>query len=254
MRVSAIFLLFGAFVIFKSTNSYYCDVGQHVVEQWEQLKLNVTYNRAICCEVSDEQWGLIAWYFLRVGSHLNVTEIVREVDFDKQTLYMNHFVKDLNRHTALEYYTHRVLYNMEDEQADKEDAFNDNTYQWHPEYSKRNRTYYVEEDKLNVRGQILKKNWYREDDPTSGSVVLATTIELIDHFLNDRKSKHPFHSKRAHYVILIYKQPHIDDNDWDQLASNILAKLWKVHGILNVIILAACRPNSVSGQISNSLL
>ncbi|XP_055326068.1 uncharacterized protein LOC129579908 [Sitodiplosis mosellana] len=159
---------------------------------------------------------------------------------------MSHFVKDLHLHTGLEYYTHQIRYNVQDKQTDKKDIFNDNTYQWHPELSKHgNSTYYVEEDKLNIRAQILKKNWNREDEPASGSVVLATNIKIIDHFLSDKKSKHPFQSKRTYYVILIYREPLIEDDNWDRLASRILAKLWKVHGILNAIVLATCRQNSV---------
>lgn len=246
MQVSVIFFLFSALVIFEGGAFYYCNVEEDVAEQWEQL--NLFYNRTICCGVSEKQWELIAWYFLRVGSHLNVTEIVREVDFYKQTLYMSHFVKDLYLHIGLEYITHRICYRKRDEQTDKEEtSFDHRTYEWHPELSKHgNRTYYIEEDKLSIRAQILKKNWRREDEPDSGSIVLAKTIEIVDNFLSDRKSKHPFQSKRAYYVILIYREPLIKEDEWDRMASSILAKLWKVHGILNAIILATCRQNNVS--------
>lgn len=74
-------------------------------------------------------------------------------------------------------------------------------------------------------------------------MVLAIHIEIIDNFLSDKHSKHPFHLKRSHYIILIYKEIH---HDWDQLASSILAKLWKVHGILNAIVMVSCKQDDVS--------
>lgn len=247
MRVSVIFLIFNTFLVFKGNANDYCKVSQDIADQWRNLN-NISYIRN-CCEVSEKQWQLISWYFWRVGSHLNVTEISREIEFYKLTLYMDFFVRDLYRNTGLEYHTLRVGYNVQDELADKEDdVFDHHTYEWHPELSKHgNRTYYIEEDKLNIRAQILKKNWLREDEPASGIVVLASDIEIIDHYLSGKKAKHPFTSKRAHYVILIYKEI---NHEWDRIASSILAKLWKVHGILNAIIISSCQQNDVSFPIS----
>lgn len=248
MRVSVIFLIFCAFLAFESSAIDYCKVSHDVAVQWENLN-NISYSMN-CCEVSEKQWQFIAWYFWRVGSHLNVTEISREIEFHKLSLYMDFFVRDLYRYTALEYYTHRILYNVQDELADKQDdVFDHHTYEWHPELSKHgNRTYYIEEDKMNIRSHILKRNWQREDEPDSGSVVLASNIEIIDHYLSGKKAKHPFTSKRSHYVILIYKEIH---HEWDRIASSILAKLWKVHGILNAIVISSCQKKDVSS--SNSI-
>lgn len=155
---------------------------------------------------------------------------------------MSYFLKELPQHVSLEYHTNRICYDNSDEIADVGDPHN-NTYLWHAEYSKMgNSTYWVEEDKLNVRPQILKKNWKREDEPHSGNVVLAEKIEIIDHFLNG-VTRLPFKAKRAFYVIIIYKEI---GADWDKYASSILSKLWKIHGILNAIVIGSCKKKNVS--------
>lgn len=244
MRLLVILFLFGGFFIFKGKAFFYCHLENNPSAQWEQVKHQQNNS---CCEITDKQWELMKWYFLRVGSHLNVTEIVREADFYNQSLYMSYFLKDLYKYTGLEYYTHIVRYKKKQEVADERDP-DDNTYQWHAELPKLgNSTYYIEEDKLDIRAQILMKNWNREDEPDSGNVVLAKSIETIDHFLNG-KTKQPFESKRSYYIILIYHQI---THDWDMYASSILSKLWKVHGILNAIVVGSCKKNNVSISLIN---
>lgn len=94
MKISIILVLIVVHFIFKGV-AYYFHVDENITEQWKRLnKINFSTN---CCEVSDKQWELIKWYFLRVGSFVSVTEIVREISFSKQTHYMNHFVEDLYR-------------------------------------------------------------------------------------------------------------------------------------------------------------
>lgn len=125
MKISIILVLIVVHFIFKGV-AYYFHVDENITEQWKRLnKINFSTN---CCEVSDKQWELIKWYFLRVGSFVSVTEIVREISFSKQTHYMNHFVEDLYRYTGLKYYTHQIMYSISEEQANKEDIFDDNTY------------------------------------------------------------------------------------------------------------------------------
>lgn len=233
MKGLSISVLFVIASIFKGSAFFYCSENKKLDQKWEQLHGN-------CCELSAEHWKLISWYFQRVGSYLNITEIVREHDYKQSALYMSYFLKDLFRHTELEYYTNRVCYYNDDELDDTGEPYN-NTFTWHAEFS--NTTpYYVEEDKLNVRSQIFKKYWHREDEPTSGAVVLADEIETLDHFVNG-ETRRPFISKRSFYIIIIYREI---GEDWDKYASSILSKLWKLHGILNAIIIGSCKKNNVS--------
>lgn len=246
MRLSAILLYFGAVFISNGNCLDRCNILQSIVDQWKNVNKTVDPNS--CCGLSESQWELIKWYFLRVGSHLNVTEIVRDVDFFQPRCFMSYFLNDLYDHTGMEYYTSRIRYRVQDEQLDEQDTFNDTTYQWHAELSKYGYSnYFIEEDKLNIRAQILKKSWNREDDPSIGSIVLASDIEIIDHYLNGKQTKEPFHSKRAYYIILLYQR--FENNAyWDRLASRILAKLWKVYGIMNAIVMGSCKKDNVSSS------
>lgn len=201
-------------------------------EQWTP---NNTYDKS-CCELSKKQWEIISWYFLRVGSHVNVTQIQR----NNKTLYMSHFLRELYHYTGLEYYTHNIYFSGD--QVTQKHPFEDSSYHWHAESEPTNSTYYIEEDALNIREKILKQNWIREDEPSSASVVLAADFEIIDRFLNG-VIRIPFTAKRAHYVILVYKE--LEYDDWDKWASSILSKMWKLYGILNAIVLASCKPNNV---------
>lgn len=235
MRALVIFFHLLIVFIFYGSAFYFCGEDTKLDKLWDQYPGN-----GKCCGLSADHWKLISWYFQRVGSYLNVTEIYREHKW--QGLYMSHFLKELPQYITMEYYTNRVCYEEADELAEVDDPLN-NTYWWHAEFSKNgNSTYWVEEDKLNVRPQILKKNWKREDEPHSGNVVLADKIEVIDHYLNGL-TRLPFKAKRAYYVIIIYKE--IGAN-WDKYASSILSKLWKIHGILNAIVIGSCKENNVS--------
>ncbi|XP_031622960.1 uncharacterized protein LOC116340548 [Contarinia nasturtii] len=233
MRVSVVFVLSSAFFMCGSRALDYCFIENELSEQWAQP--NNTYDKS-CCELSEKQWEIISWYFLRVGSYINVTQIQRH----NKTLYMNHFLRELYRYTGLEYYTHVVHFTGE--KVAEENLYEDNSYQWHAESKLRNSTYYIEENELNIREQIRKQNRIREDEPSSGSVVLAADFEIIDQFLNGI-IRIPFTSKRAHYVILVYKE--LAHDNWDKWASSILTKMWKVYGILNAIVLASCKPNNI---------
>lgn len=244
MRLSVVLLLFGAVFISNGNCFDRCTNWQNIANQWKNF--NKTEDPNSCCGISKGQWDLIKWYFLRVGSHLNVTEIHRDAEYYQPRFFMSLFLHDLYEYTGMEYYTQRIRYRVRDEQLDEQDTFNDTTYQWHAELSKNgNSNYFIEEDKLDIRAQILKKSWNREDDPSIGSIVLASDIEIIDHYLNGKQTKEPFHSKRAYYIILIYRK-FINNEDWDRLAGRILAKLWKVYGIMNAIVMATCKKDNVS--------
>lgn len=240
MRISLILVL-TLFLIgnLKATN--YC-MENLLAEQWKQLNSSYIRNQTTCCEVSSGQWEFMSWYFLRVGSFINVTEIVRASDPVRQTFYMSNFVKDLYSHMGLEYHTHHIDYKSEDEVRDEQKKPNSKSYIWHAEPSAHsNSSDFIKTGKLNIRSQILKKNWYREDEPDVGSIVLASNLEVIDHYVNGERRK-PFTSTRTHYVIYIYRRINVN---WDMMASSILSKLWKYYRISNVILMSSCQQKEV---------
>lgn len=240
MRIS-VFLLLILFLIDYIKATDYC-LEKLLAEQWKQLNSSYIRNQTTCCEVSSGQWEFMTWYFLRVGSFINVTEIVRASDPVRKTLYMSHFVKDLYSYTGLEYHTHHIDYKYEDEVKDEQLKPYTKSYTWHAELSGHGNTSdLIKMGKLDIRSQILKKNWYREDEPDVGSIVLASNLEVVDHYLNGER-REPFRSTRTHYVIYIYKRINVD---WDLLASSILSKLWKKYRILNVILMASCQQKQV---------
>lgn len=245
MKIPVILFVFGAFLTYKDIAQTFA-AGIFEQQSFQHSEhMNETQNTN-SCYLSEKQWELISWYFLNVGTHINVTEIVREMDVYKQTLYMSFFLKELYRYTGLKYFTRLINSNINTELSDEEVPSENNTYIWHPKLSKRgNSTSYIEEDKLNIRQQLLQRNWNREDEPDIGVVVLATDFQIIDQYLNG-EIRLPFTAKRAHYVIVIYEN---FAENWDEWGSSISSKLWKVYGILNVIVLATCKPNNVSWEI-----
>lgn len=227
----------GLIFLFGVKSYHYCDFERNLEMNWVRSE-----NYVPCCEISADQWKFIKWYFARVGSHIDVSQFVREVDTGAS--FTNQFLVDLHEHTGLEIRNYGVNYSQIDEFVDSNVHIR-KFFELHPEYSADgNSTYFVRDQKLEVRRNIFQQNWIREDKPSKGMVVLATDIDIIDHFLN-RVDQQPFVAKRAFYIIIIYKEPNHDVN-WDQLASSILSKLWKVHGILHAIIFSTCHNANVS--------
>lgn len=222
--------------------SEYCQVDTQLAGLWE----NNHNFRNSCCEMSTGQWGLIGWYFARIGSYINVTEIVRESDFRRHknnNNYIADFLKDLYKYTGIDYITERIVYSFDDEVADEMVKININPYIWKTDENKRvNYTDDIEENKKYIRSKLIKQHRQREDEPEFGKVILASDIKIIDHYLNS-PNRPLFDSKRSHYVILIYEQSTVN---MELTISKILAKLWKVHGILNAIVLATCQPKYAS--------
>lgn len=107
----------------------YCENIDELSTKWTHQ--NCSHQRS-CCEISDGQWNLIVWYFLRVSSNVNVTQIVRETESCRYEHYINHFLSDLFEYTRLEYYMERIIYRKRDQILDKQQEIQVNTtYQWH---------------------------------------------------------------------------------------------------------------------------
>lgn len=218
----------------QATN--YCENIEELSEKWTHY--NCSDRQLNCCEITDSQWNLIVWYFLRVSSNVNVTQIVHESESCHNERYVNHFISDLYKYTGLEYFLQRIIY-RKPEYLDEENEIKVNTiYKWNgtePAGYPGNEFYF--------RNKFSKRNRVREDEPRYGSVILASDIQVIDDYLNGM-TRYPFDSKQSHYIIFIYGGFDIDK--WDDLASSIMTKLWKQHGILDAIILASCNPMRVS--------
>lgn len=211
----------------------YCEKIEEIPQKWTPR------NCRSCCEMTDSQWNLIVWYFLRVSSNLNVTQIVRENESCRYERYINHFLHDLFKYTNSEYYVQRIVYRKRDQILEKKHEIQVNTtYHWHATHLTE-----VAENHFDFHSKLSKRNCVREDEPRYGSVILASDAQIIDDYLNG-PMRYPFESKQSHYVILIYGT--FNREVWHDLSSSIMTKLWKKFGILDAFILASCNPTRVS--------
>lgn len=233
---AAVFLLLGVIPV---QSYYYCALDQSIYKEFRRV--NFTKPR-YCCEPSARQWDLIAWYFRRVSSYINVTEIKWANEQEQQTLYASHFISDLYSNIHLEHYSNEVVYRF---QHDHQKIESD-TYMWNLEPNQ-NITDIIADDIYELK-RLLPK--VRDEAPDIGSIVIASDIEIIYHHLNSA-SPPPFNSRRAHYVIFIYRE--IGKN-WHRLSSAVLSKLWHDHGIMNAIILASCSETQVNKTRINWIL
>lgn len=233
------FFIFTLILQLHATN--YCENIKELPKKWIQHKFR--HSNHSCCEISESQWNLIIWYFLRVSSNVNVTQIVRESESCRYEHYINHFLNDLFNYTNLEYYMERIIYRERDQILDKQGEIRTNTtFQWHAPYETHPTGYAGNE--FHFRNKLSKRSCVREDEPRYGSVILASDVQIIDDYLNGM-IRYPFESKQSHYVILIYGNINIDR--WHDLSSSILTKLWRKYLILDAIILASCNQGRVSG-------
>lgn len=245
MKLFVIAVFSSAFIL-QLQAANYCEHIKDLPKKWAQRHHTQQHS---CCEMTDSQWNLIVWYFLRVSSNLNVTQIVRENESCRYERYINHFLRDLFKYTNSEYYMQRIVYRKRDQILQKKHEIQVNTtYQWHAvyEYNVSLETYLtgVPGNHFEVFQSILsKRNCVREDEPRYGSVILALDAQIIDDYLNG-PVRYPFESKQSHYIILIYGT--FDRKVWHDLSSSIVTKLWKKFGILDAIILASCNPDRVS--------
>lgn len=235
---SFVIVILSSILICQLEAANYCEHINDLPKKWTTHN-HTTQNS--CCELTDSQWNLMVWFFLRVSSNLNVTQIVNETESCFYERYVNHILSDLYKYTALEYYVERLTYRKRDQILDKNQEIEVNrTYKWHAKREIHPTGFAG--NKFHFRNKLSKKNCIREDEPRYGSVILASNLRIIDDFLNGF-TRNPFESKQSHYIILIYGSS--DIGHWDDLASSIMTKLWKKHGILDAIILASCFPTRV---------
>lgn len=188
------------------------------------------------CFLSAKQWQLMQWYFIRV-TYIEVTSIVRrgKIKTDASQL-REHLVKNLYNQTSILYQTFTIDQDFEDEDDGHSSTLAgtlerlNNTAPWFQDDAK------TKNNRLNLPSHT------REDEPDHGAIVLAESVDLIDSYLNGLL-RHPFNGKRSHYLLLIYKP--VNHSTWRQRAGNILGKLWKVYGIMNVFIISTCNRDNV---------
>lgn len=204
-----------------------------VPQNWEQVK----YERKSCIP-SDDQMKLITWYFERVNNYMEVTEIVPEDVSGLRSKFTSYFLKYLNNYIQLKFSAFTVNYKSRVQMMDEYET-NFRIYGYSQGMNETHRTEQFEE----LFRLKYPKYADRMDCPDFASIVLVERIETLDLYLNAR-TRHPFKHKRAHYVLLIYRET--GNSNWDELAGRVLSKLWKNHGILNAIILSTCMPNNVS--------
>lgn len=191
------------------------------------------------CFLSEKQWKLMGWYFIRV-TYIEVTSIVHsnKINSDASKL-REYLVKRLYNHTNVVYQTFTI------DQDYKPDN-NEHSHEYASPISELSYLNYsapwFQDDETTKNNRINLPSHTREDEPDFGAIVLAENVDLIDSYLNGLL-RHPFTGKRSHYLLLIYKDVH--HSDWRRRAGNIIAKLWKVYGILNALIISTCQRDNV---------
>lgn len=102
-------------------------------------------------------------------SYIDVTNVLRQNNALRRSKFINFFLKDLFKHTGIEYRTNQVDYKHEDEKQDEEEPWK-NTYRWHAELSKttnssKSKTYWEEDTEFTIRNKLSAKYHERDDEP-----------------------------------------------------------------------------------------
>lgn len=256
LSITAVAMAILALLIFSGLLSQihcsdYCSYMK-IPPKWQQRKKSV-----LCCDISNSQWKLISWYFARVSSFIEISELIPE----RQTVlhphlaastFSKYFAMGLYNQTGFDSYTQRVDYAQRDETKDKQAHFQ-RAYKWHAELSNKskNNTHVLYIDAELPAYRKISSKAFREDEPDYGAVVIASSILTLNNYLKG-DSRKPFLNKRANYVLIVYREPTRIEN-WDKLAAAVLAKMWMYHGILNAILLSTCMWDVVIYTICSSI-
>lgn len=79
------------------------------------------------------------------------------------------------------------------------------------------------------------RNTLRKDEPQRGIMVIVKNITVLDNYLVGT-GRSPFRTPRSNYVIVLRNIM----ESWKEHSDRVLRKLWRVYGIVNVILLAPC--------------
>lgn len=225
MKIPLIFAFY--FVLHSALQS-----GQSFAVLWN-------FDKTPDCFLSEKQWQLVQWYFIRV-TYIEVTSIVHRghIETDASQL-REHLVKNLYSQTSILYQTFTIDQDFEDNDTGHSHKMAGTLER----LKKLNHTAPWFQDNARTKNNRLNlPSHTREDEPDHGAIVLAESVDLIDSYLNGLL-RHPFTGKRSHYLLLIYKP--VNHTTWRQRAGNVLGKLWKVYGIMNVLIISTCDRDNV---------
>lgn len=242
MRLILLFISFA--IIGQITSVDFCAHRRAIPIKWQKFQ---PLKR--CCDISDKQWDLIAWYFNRVSSFIVITEVIPEKLTLKHTdrvasIFSKYFAQELYDKTGFDSYSQRVDYAVDDQRRDLH-GHTKRAYRWHAELSKNsvNNTHVINVDAQLPRYRQTSATQSREDEPDFGAVVLASSILTLNNFIKGASRK-PFLNKRANYILIVFREPTAIEN-WDKLSAAVLSRIWMYHGILNAIVMNACMPDVV---------
>lgn len=240
MKLIALCILFT--IIDQITSVDYC-AYRSIPQKWQQFQVNKR-----CCGLSDEQWRLIAWYFARVRSFIEITEVIPEriiIKHRTTSTFSKYFAQELYDKTGFDSFSRRVDYYQKVEVQDIHGHYK-RAYRWHAELSKnsKNNTHVINVDAKLPAYRKVSATQTREEEPDFGSVVLASSILTLNNYLKGETRK-PFLNKRALYILIVFREPTAIEN-WDKLAAAVLSRIWMYHGILNAIVLNACMQDQVN--------
>lgn len=200
------------------------------------------------CLVTDAQWNLITWYFDR-APFIELTEIVDTANDENRSRYAD----DLANHMSMRmtkllktqtvnlsanegYVTETQLYGWRG--ARFEHRFNASKTLEDNLYVERETVLTIE----NRTSKMPEMNRARIDVPIFGSLVVVDSTHLLDDYLFGYP-RQPFNHPRASFIILVFG----DESDaiWEMNASKLMARLWKMYSILDVIIISTCKAEEV---------
>lgn len=197
------------------------------------------------CDVTKDQWKLIAWYLER-APYIEVTEIVDNgANRPGASQFSNRFVQELTLHISDTVKTQTVDLTTEEKEPD---AYGWRGAHFEPRANETKRdediVIFQERDTLEeiLAKHTMAPNQTREDEPTFGSVVLVECSDLIDDYLIGYLRR-PFIYPRANFIILAYKME--EAKAWSVTANRIMSRLWNVYGVLNALIISTCRSEEV---------
>lgn len=87
-------------------------------------------------------------------------------------------------------------------------------------------------------------NQGRTDEPEKGTLVIASTLKIIDEYLTGTARK-PFDAPRGNYILFISNENITDTVEHNLKSASILKKLWTEYGILNSLLITPCISNDL---------
>lgn len=124
---------------------------------------------------------------------------------------------------------------------DHEELYTDHsdTYTWSgKQFESRPQRPMINERKK--RQLVTRKRPTRKDEPELGSLVIVDTISILDNYLKG-PPRRPFNNQRTYFVLLV----RLMEENWKIDVENLLEKLWRDYGIINVILLTPCGGDKV---------